>query len=397
MAALRKSRAARACAAALVALLALPWPAWGLGLPSTPTLASPTLAPPPVRLSTPSVPSVQASTPSVPSVQLSTPSVPSVHLSTPSVPSVGASAPTTPSVHVSTPSVPSVQLSTPSVPSASVSGSGTKAPTVSPSGSSGPSVSVSGAHAPSLSHPASSTLPSSRAGGATGSWQQNHTAGAAPASGRRSGGGPYAPSRSGSRPQLGGHSQALVFELTARRLVQRLAGCLGNLPSRLRMVLVLRTGVGLSRAYGPATVAALLHVGTREVAGLERRALAQLRLTAGSHNCTAAGQTLAASALFGAFGPPAWEAALTGGEAGEGGAAGEVKDLRYATHSPRERPGPAGKHGYPNGDALLGVNVPPGSADTWLMALIIVAAVALAAFLFLDERWRARWLPRRPR
>jgi hypothetical protein len=167
------------------------------------------------------------------------------------------------------------------------------------------------------------------------------------------------------------------------------------------MVLVLRTGVGLTRTYSPAAVAALLHIGTREVTGLERQALRQLRLSARTHACGAAAQTSAASGVFGALRPPAGEAGLGGGEGeavgGKGDARGEVKALRYPTHSSGERSGPAGKHGYPDGDALLGVDMPPGSADTWLMAVMIVAGALLAAFLFADDRRRSRWLPRRPR
>jgi hypothetical protein len=32
----------------------------------------------------------------------------------------------------------------------------------------------------------------------------------------------------------------------------------------------------------------------------------------------------------------------------------------------------------------------------WLMAVMIVAGVLLAAFLFADEGWRSRWLRRPP-
>jgi hypothetical protein len=167
------------------------------------------------------------------------------------------------------------------------------------------------------------------------------------------------------------------------------------------MVLVLRTGVGLARAYSPATVAALLHIGTRDVTGLERRALQQLRLSARTHTCGAAGQTLATSGVFGAFGPPAWGAGLAGGESAavgsEGGALGEVKDLHSATPSRLGPSGPAGKHPYRDGSTMLGVNLPPGSAGMWLMVAMIVVGVVLAAFLFADDQWRARWLPRRPR
>jgi hypothetical protein len=108
---------------------------------------------------------------------------------------------------------------------------------------------------------------------------------------------------------------------------------------------------------------------------------------------------LQASGVFAAIGPG--EAGLVGGEAsafgGERGALGEGKDLHYAAQSPRERSGPASKHSYPDGNALLGVTMPPGSAGTWLMAVMIVVGVVLAAFLFADDRWRSRWLPRRPR
>jgi hypothetical protein len=108
---------------------------------------------------------------------------------------------------------------------------------------------------------------------------------------------------------------------------------------------------------------------------------------------------LAASGVFAAAGPG--RARLVGGEAGafggERGALGEVKDLHYATQSPRERSGPASKHSHPDGNELLGVNMPPGSAGTWLMAVMIVAGVVLGAFLFAEDRWRLRSLPRRPR
>jgi hypothetical protein len=164
------------------------------------------------------------------------------------------------------------------------------------------------------------------------------------------------------------------------------------------MVLVLRTGVDLARAYSPATVAAMLHIGARDVTRLERQALRQLRLSARTHGCGAASQTWGAVGVFGAFGQPAGEAGLVGGETGalggEGGALGEVKDLHAATPSPRERSGPPFKRPYPDGNAVLGVSTPPGSTDTWLMAVMIVVGVLLAAFLFADEQWRSRWLPR---
>jgi hypothetical protein len=92
---------------------------------------------------------------------------------------------------------------------------------------------------------------------------------------------------------------------------------------------------------------------------------------------------------------------MVGGEAGafgrERGALGEVKDLHYATQSLRERSGPASKHPRPDGNELLWINMPRGSAGTWLMAVMIVVGVALGAFLFAEDRWRVRSLPRRPR
>lgn len=156
----------------------------------------------------------------------------------------------------------------------------------------------------------------------------------------------------------------------------------------------MRTGVGLARTYSPATVAALLHIRTRDVTGLEWRALRQLRLSARRHACGAAGHTLVASSVFGALGSLAGGTGLVGGE---NGALGEVMDLRYASHAPPARSGRAGKHAYPDGGSLLGVNMPPESADTWLIAVMIVAGVLLAAFLFADEQWRSRWLRRPPR
>src|SRR5262249_41234953 len=61
----------------------------------------------------------------------------------------------------------------------------------------------------------------------------------------------------------------------------------------------------------------------------------------------------------------------------------------HATHSPRERSGPASKHGDLDGDSPYALNVPP--AERWLIGVMIVVGVLLAAFLFPDELRRSRW------
>jgi len=169
--------------------------------------------------------------------------------------------------------------------------------------------------------------------------------------------------------------------------VQRLEGCLGNLPVRLRLVLELRTGVGIDRAYSPAAVAGFLHIGVGQVPGLERRALRALRSAAGTHACAAAVETLPVADLVGAFGQPPFE---------EAGAIGAVKDLRFASRQ-RAPSSSSSKHASQNGNALLGINMPPGSGDMWLLVVMIIVGVALVAFLFGDEEWRSRWLHRPPR
>jgi hypothetical protein len=74
----------------------------------------------------------------------------------------------------------------------------------------------------------------------------------------------------------------------------------------------------------------------------------------------------------------------------------DLKDLRRATRSPRERFGRAGRR-YPHRDPPYAVSAPPESGETWAVGVMIVVGLLLAAFLFADEQWRSRWLPRRPR
>jgi len=146
--------------------------------------------------------------------------------------------------------------------------------------------------------------------------------------------------------------------------------------------------VGIDRAYSPAAVAGFLHIGVGQVPGLERRALRALRSAAGTHACAAAVETLPVADLVGALGQPPFE---------EAGAIGAVKDLRFASRSQRALSSPASKHASPNRNALLGINMPPGSGDMWLLVVMIIVGVALVAFLFGDEESRSRWLHRPPR
>jgi len=331
MASLLGSKAGRACAAALIGLLAVPFQAWGVGL-SSPSPSLPTALTPPTSV--------------LPAVDVSSTKAPSV-----------------------------VSVSAPPAPSISVSSS--KTPTVSVSTSKALAVSVSAANAPAVT--GTNTVPASH--GQDNPSTRLPSSGFGSAGGKRPGG-----SALPVMEKVGRHRQALPHLPSLRATVHRLEGCLVNLPTRLRRVLELRTGVDATRAFGRAAVARLLHIGIRQVSRLERRALRQLRSAAHTHSCGAANPSLSATGVAGSSGPA---------PVGEGGAIGEVRDVRYVTHTPRQRL--FGRAHSSNGDALLGIKMPPDGADTWLLVVMIIPGVLLLGFLFGDERRRSHWLHRPPR
>jgi hypothetical protein len=174
-----------------------------------------------------------------------------------------------------------------------------------------------------------------------------------------------------------------------RAIVARLAGCLGDLPERLRLVLELRTGLGVPHVLSRSAAARYLHVPVRQVAHLERRALRLLRLTARTHDCRPTSVQLTSLGI--AVGP--------GGEPGEGGAqaVGGVMAARYAKLASPRGDRPASAQG---GSNSLGIGV-ARAGDVLLAILLVLAGMLVIAVLFAEElglapRYR-RWQERRMR
>ncbi len=176
--------------------------------------------------------------------------------------------------------------------------------------------------------------------------------------------------------------------------MQSLAVCLGVLPDRLRLVLQLRTGIGVRRAMAPGALARYLHVKVRDISPLEKRALHLLRLKARTHACAAsATPTQPIAFVIGA--------GLEEGAPWNGGAFGGVEAARYAQPVPQGRPGPEERQGL-GGTNSLGISR-PSAAEGVLRALVLVlVGMLLIGVLFADELglgprlryWQSRW--RRP-
>jgi hypothetical protein len=177
--------------------------------------------------------------------------------------------------------------------------------------------------------------------------------------------------------------------------VARLAGCLGDLPKQLRLVLELRTGLGRSHALSPRAAARYLHLPVRQVVRLERRAVRLLRLTARKHACGPSPAQMAS------LGIPA--AVLAGGQPPSGAQAiGGVKAARYTKlpSTPGSRTG--GALGATNS---LGISRAPGASNLLLATLLVLAGMIVIAALFAEElgvspryrRWQARHTRRPPR
>jgi Sigma-70, region 4 len=184
-------------------------------------------------------------------------------------------------------------------------------------------------------------------------------------------------------------------ELALMATVRRLAGCLGNLPDRLRLVLQLRAGVNVPSPRSPRAVAKYLHISVGEVTQLEKRALRQLRQTARTNICGRATQTASGPLAFSGFGSTLGE---------DGGATGGVKGARYTKLLSRERSRPGVKHSSPSTAPLLWINIPPVASDAMLVILIVLALVLLVSFVLADaaglgprhRQWRSRWMRRPP-
>jgi hypothetical protein len=175
--------------------------------------------------------------------------------------------------------------------------------------------------------------------------------------------------------------------------VKGLQGCLTSLPDRLRLVLQLRTGIGVGRPYSRVAVAGYLRMKPEQVSRLERTALRLLRRTAHTQSCVGAPPSLAGLLAPGAGGPAA------GGPA----AAGAVKAARYA-----KAPALSGlgvKPTSPSGESALGLSPSPAARNVLLAVGLVLSGMLLIGVLFAEElglgphfrRWRHRWIRRPPR
>jgi hypothetical protein len=316
-----------------------------------------------VRTTAPAA-SVKAATPAG-TVKASTPSV--------SVKTSGAAhaggAVTAPAVAVAGVGVPTVSAAT------GRESAGSARPLVAsrapaPVGHGGPSASVSGS---ALSGDPSAPVED---GLATGFGQQTSSDYARPGGGvspQQRGGGDIARRRLGERE--------------TQQLIERLAGCLGTLSRRERLLLELLSGVDVSHALTPDQVAATLHIRSAKLARLERKALARLRTLGRTTSCAGAAQsapTMELASYTVAAVPGSVEAASEG-----------VKAARYS----KAPSGGAASSERHTGHFGLGI-IPASDTDSLLLLIAILAATLAILALSVDavgagprnRRWRARWL-----
>ena len=398
MARMSKSRTALTvtCLTLLLGLLALGLsarvdevpPAAALGLPPLP-VKTPTL---PVK--TPTVPVKTPTLPvKTPTVPVKTPTLP---VETPTLPVKTPTVPVkTPTVPVKTPTVavktPTVPVKTPTVPA--------KAPPVPVKPPSTPSLGKAPGLAggatttstrPTTGQPAggSASAPSQRdATTANGASSAPPSGPAAPAGGSSGyGAGPVVGSlagKTGTRQSSAERSRTADYRSLAQA-VARLQGCLSELPQGARRALMLRTGVGSSRALSPSATAVRLHLGVARLARVERQALGELRRAARTRGCGQMSEIVAAVVAF------------VGSRAGSGGsgAPGGIETARYAFFAPS-------RHGIrPPGSSsrsLLG-EISPMASDA-IVALLLVVGAAIAAGIVVTRgsghsppwrRWRRR-------
>jgi hypothetical protein len=358
-----KTKLGLAWAAALVGLSAVPVQSVGAGLSGVP-----------VPLSLPST-SVSVT---APPVALPTPS-------TFEAASVSVTAALTPSIPVPTPATPSVTLTAPTTTSTS----GTPADSM---------PSVKGVtQLPSVSPRSTGTATNESQTTTSASGGQGSAGAASPYSGYSPSGGSIKPGAAASPAprRVSQRDEARARALSLRATVQRLEGCLGNLPDQLRLALELSTGVDAPRALSPAAVAEYLHIRVGEISRLEKQALRRLRLTARTHTCGGATRTLSGLLVPSIFGP---------GVGKDGSAAGGVEALRYAKALSRERSGPRVKQASPGGNHFPGINIPPVADDAVLVIVILLAGSLLIGLVFADglglgprhRQWRSRWMRRPP-
>jgi hypothetical protein len=178
-------------------------------------------------------------------------------------------------------------------------------------------------------------------------------------------------------------------------IVTGLKGCLSALPSRLRLVLELRSGVGASHALSVAEVADYLKIGRRRVGKLERRGLRLLQRRSSSHGCATSSGDAASSALVYSSAAPL--GAVPVADERSGGAAGGVKGF-HSTQAPLGAAGGAERK-------LLDAAARPATDNPVVIVLAVLVGMLVLALIAADAVgigprnpvWRQRWLRRLPR
>jgi hypothetical protein len=206
---------------------------------------------------------------------------------------------------------------------------------------------------------------------------------------------PAGPGGAASQP-TSGRDLAALTGLSLRDKVRLLAGCLSNLPERLRLVLEMRAGILTGRPLTLVAVSHRLHVSVRQARRMQRRALKTLLRTARSQGCGTATGT--ATRFIAGLGTAALTAA-----AQPFGAAGGVLAARYS--KPASQGAPEARQGGVGGQNALGLSHPGGPGDALTAIGLVLAGTLLIAILFAEElglephfrRLRARWLRRPPR
>jgi hypothetical protein len=370
-------------------------PAAAAGLPLVsgaelvPTLPIPVKSPLPVTV--PTLPPVTP--PAPPPVQVTPPPPPPVHVNVtpPPPPAIPLPAPKlpappkvpAPSVSVTPPGGSPVTVTTPTTASAPVPRIGALPSATTPTPVGGTAATLpqrAPARSASTSGPGpaatTSLFPSYGSGAATGAF----------------GGAP----RGRGAAALSGREVAALAGLTLEGKVRRLAGCLSDLPERLRLVLELRAGIG---AGGPLTlvgVARRLNVTVAQARRLQTRALRRLMVTARTHACASASAT--ATGQIADLAAGVMSADLT-----PFGAAGGVLAARYSKSPAQEADGGVATQTPADSASGLGLIRPPGGNGTLNAVAIALAGMLLLGVLFAKElaigprvrHVRARWL-RRP-
>jgi hypothetical protein len=338
--------------------------------------------PPPITVTPPAPPPVPV-TPAPPPIPVHVTPPPPVHLPPPpAAPKLPAppKAPA-PSVSVTPPGGSPVTVTTPSTASAPVPRVGALPSGKTPTPVGGTATSLpqrAPARSASASGPAAATSPFSSygSGSATGAF------GSAPR-----GPGPAA---------LVGREVAALAGLTLGQKVQRLAGCLSDLPERPRLVLELSAGIGTGRSLTLAGLSRRLNVTVAQARQLQRRALRRLILAARTHACVSASGT--STGQIADLAATVMSADLT-----PFGAAGGVLAARYSKSPTQEGDGLAATQAPPDTTDGLALIRTPGGNETLNAIAIALTGMLLLGVLFAEElavgprvrRARARWL-RRP-